>query len=429
MDKIFSDSTWFQSSGPCTVSASSHEIERAIWFKSPPIDHSFWYRVALIQLTTDSRDQGWVSNKADGIWSWFELAILPDAASEKPRKSKEDKELVWRSHHNRLASSSSTRHFGITFDRRSELFANIQIGDVLAIRVCARFSGWENDAQNGFVTARVLDEDFFLPRRWSLSDDTIPTLSSTIEGGCYSVVSNSPCILKSVDNKLQSKIWFTTGAFDEHAIKQLEALQLFTVSRCQQIGETSGSFSWFDLVILEAPHATSPKIKNGVSLVWRSHCNGTHPDPFGQQGQVFDIEISDAEIAQSQQIVEIKDSLEPGNVIGVRVCTQYRGWENHALSGQLVVRIRNQGESGQGTVHGSHPSENQQASSNSSEASLADAHHSLGMNGAVPPTSPAALPLEAPNMMGADEHQKTRKSLFSTWPSHLKWPQDKKGGR
>jgi hypothetical protein len=32
-----------------------------------------------------------------------------------------------------------------------------------------------------------------------------------------------------------------------------------------------------------------------------------------------------------------------GNVIGVRVCANFEGWENHALEGRLAIRMANEG--------------------------------------------------------------------------------------
>jgi hypothetical protein len=104
-------------------------------------------------------------------------------------------------------------------------------------------------------------------------------------------------------------------ALDAPAIKRLESIQLFTYSRFQESQKepvaSGNSFSWFDLVILETPFSTTPKVTNGVSLVWQSHSNGssfTHS--FGIQGQLFDIDVTDDEIPRSQQIVQIKGSLE-----------------------------------------------------------------------------------------------------------------------
>ncbi|KAH6902475.1 acyl transferase/acyl hydrolase/lysophospholipase [Coprinopsis sp. MPI-PUGE-AT-0042] len=343
------DNAWLQSEAPCIpVAANDDQVATRIWFKSKPIDRKFCFRVTQLQLATDSKDQGYVMDKKAGSWTWFELVILQDEASNEPKKSKDGKELVWRSHSNRLGNdTSTTRHFGAVFDRRSELLMNLEVGDVLAVRVCARFPGWVNYAENGYIVARVLNEDLFTPHHWTLSTDIVPSLSDTIQDGSYSIMSSTSCFVKSDANDLASKIWFATAALDEHAIKQLEAVQLFTYSRCQESRKEAiaegDSFSWFDLVVLETPFETTPKVLNGVSLVWQSHSNwSAFIHPFGIQGQVFDIDISDEEVPRSQQIAQIKACLEPGNAIGVRVCAQYPGWENFAQSGQLVVRISNE---------------------------------------------------------------------------------------
>jgi hypothetical protein len=118
---------WIKSDSPCTVYGNDDRIESKIWFKSKPIDRSFCYRVTQLQLCTDSKDQGWVSDGTQGSWSWFEIVILPDKQATKPRTSEDGKELVWRSHHNRLATQKTTAHFGMVFDRRSELLTYLQV--------------------------------------------------------------------------------------------------------------------------------------------------------------------------------------------------------------------------------------------------------------------------------------------------------------
>lgn len=105
-----------------------------------------------------------------------------------------------------------------------------QVGDVLAVRVCSRFQGWFNYADEGYVMARVLNEgtfrisiqqngietntnvgaDLFTPHRWTLSSDVIPSLSEDVEDGSYSFMSTTPCFVQSTGSELASQIWFTT---------------------------------------------------------------------------------------------------------------------------------------------------------------------------------------------------------------------------
>ncbi|KAG7094147.1 hypothetical protein E1B28_007759 [Marasmius oreades] len=334
---------WLKSEKECLVKGVDDSAASQIWFKSKPLERNFCYRVTQLQLCTDSQDQGWVDKRASGNWTWFELVILPGENATQPRVNKEGKELAWRSHNNKLGDLAGfTRHFGVVFDRRSQLLANLEVGDVLAVRVCARFSGWENKAKSGYIVARVLNEDLFTPHFWTLTSDVVPTLAPHIVDGSYSFVSTSSCVVKAVNNELQSKIWFTTPALDQDYINRLEAVQLITKSR-YQLDRTlevkkGDSFSWFDIVILKKPTDTVPKTETGVSLVWLSHSNGSKfIDEYGHQGQLFDEE--DKEQLRAREIIQIKGSLEPGDVIGVRVCAQFPGWENYAEFGQLVVRL------------------------------------------------------------------------------------------
>ncbi|KAK7434582.1 hypothetical protein VKT23_020118 [Stygiomarasmius scandens] len=340
------DEKWLVSTDSCEIRGTSEDVASEIWFKSKPVTDSFCYRVTQLQLCTDSRDQGFADDKSKGNWTWFEIVILPDEQATEPRRNKDGKELAWISHNNQLANQDSTMHFGAIFDRRCELLVNLEVGDVLAVRACARFSGWANYAKKGYIVARTLKEDLFTPHSWTLQSAVRPKLLD-VEDGSYSFVSTTSCTVRSSSDEMQSKIWFTTPSLDEHAINKLESVQLVTFSRLQldmnSAPETDNSFSWFDLVILEKSTDTVPKTKNGISLVWRSHSNSSKfIGRFGHQGQLFDIQdIDSTSNARAKEIVQIRSFLDPGDVIAVRVCAQFRGWENYAESGQLIVRISN----------------------------------------------------------------------------------------
>lgn len=70
---------------------------------------------------------------------------------------------------------------------------------------------------------------------------------------------------------------------DEDAISRIQEIRLCTTSRHQ--GSVSdpaaGSWSWFDIVILENPQASTPRVKDGITLVWKSHVN---PVQYTTQG-------------------------------------------------------------------------------------------------------------------------------------------------
>jgi hypothetical protein len=100
---------------------------------------------------------------SQGAWSWFEIAILPDENSHEPKRTKDDQEMAWKSHSNQLAHEDRTMHYGYMFDRRSELLAHIEVGNVLAVRACVRFSGWANYAEHAFITTRTINEGVHRP--------------------------------------------------------------------------------------------------------------------------------------------------------------------------------------------------------------------------------------------------------------------------
>ena len=69
------------------------------------------------------------------------------------------------------------------------------------------------------------------------------------------------------------------------------------------------SFSWFDLVVLEMPSATTPRIENGVSLVWKSHANDSSViDPTHYfNGRLYDTQITGEQIEITPELGELRD--------------------------------------------------------------------------------------------------------------------------
>ncbi|PWN39418.1 FabD/lysophospholipase-like protein [Ceraceosorus guamensis] len=333
---------------PLVVQVTEQDSVSQTWFTSQPLSRKFVSRVAEIQLCTDSHDQGAAALAGAGSQTWFDIAILPSADSTEIKRSKSGREMVWTSHFNQISPDHSlnvpVRHFGTVFDRRADLLACLAEGDVLAIRVCARRRGSVNTATRAFVTAHL-----FTPQNWTLTNSTIPKHEAEIKDGVYTFSATTSCLVRAEDSKVRSSIWMTSPALDRAAIDQLESVQLFTRSRFQRLPEegvspaieAKDSFSWFDIVILDSPSATTPRIVNGVTLCWLSHQNVTNDfSRTGQAGQLFDIdEQKDVRCAEIQNI---KSALEEGNVLAVRVCAQYKGWENYAKDGKLVVRISNE---------------------------------------------------------------------------------------
>jgi hypothetical protein len=110
----------------CRVDGVAGTVASTIWFKTEPLDNTFRYRAAQLQLYTDSGDLGNVPDKSIASSSWFEIVIFPNADSTGPRVV-DGKELSWRSHNNTLGLSSHSRHFGIIFDRRGDLLDAIEV--------------------------------------------------------------------------------------------------------------------------------------------------------------------------------------------------------------------------------------------------------------------------------------------------------------
>ncbi|KAF8158515.1 acyl transferase/acyl hydrolase/lysophospholipase [Crassisporium funariophilum] len=319
-----------RSSAQCRVEASSDAVVSQIWFKTDPIDRSFAYRAVQLQLQTDSCDQGHSETVVAGNWSWFELVIFKDIHATEPQK-KDGKELAWRSHGNRTdpldQKDTVSRHFGIVIDRRQDLLDALELGNVIGVRVCAKFPGWINDAR----------EDIFTPMSWTLSSkDTPDDIPESIQDGVYSLTPTSSCHVKSTNDEQVHAIWFSTPVLDADVVNKIEDVQLFTYAHHEgtPAGDAVGIWCWFDLIILDSLESVEPKVKDGRALVWRSH---DVPRDAGEDSEQI------GKILGGPDLLGLLEVLQPGNVIAVRACARFPGWEMHAHSARLVVRISNKG--------------------------------------------------------------------------------------
>ncbi|KIJ40903.1 hypothetical protein M422DRAFT_60526 [Sphaerobolus stellatus SS14] len=300
-----------------------------ISFKSGPVDRTFCYRAVQLQLYTDSCHQGYVDDYKQGCWSWFEVVILKDANATEPLV-RDGKVYSWRSHENRLDSKLDVaRHFGVIFDRRAEILDALEPGNCIGVMLCTRFPGWVNDA----------GEDIFSPMSWTLNTaDTPDDIPEAIKDGMYTLTLTTDCYVKSADSNLVSKIWFTTPILDEYTISHIQDIRLFTFAHRQAHAslDSKGTWSWFDLCILESSEATTPKMNQGVrSLVWLSH--EISPDATGPG---YDINQEGIHFTGQHELISL---LKSRDVIGVRVCARFKDWELSTRNGRLVVRISNQG--------------------------------------------------------------------------------------
>ncbi|KAI0246917.1 hypothetical protein BJV78DRAFT_1096634, partial [Lactifluus subvellereus] len=127
------------------VKSSNASKTSKIWFKTTPLTAGIIPYIEQVQLCTYSHDQGWATAPGTSSWSWFEIVILPGNQSGKPG----DDGPAWTSHHNRTNSSNFPGHTGAVFDRQHELIRSLQPSNVLAVRVCAQYPDWSNEAARG----------------------------------------------------------------------------------------------------------------------------------------------------------------------------------------------------------------------------------------------------------------------------------------
>ncbi|KAG7409935.1 Calcium-independent phospholipase A2-gamma [Fusarium oxysporum f. sp. rapae] len=106
-----------------------------------------------MKLVAKSRDQGFIDDPLAGNWTWFEIAILKTKYSEEPRV-KDGIHLVWVSHRNRFLSKDYGWEEGVEFGKDHDIFRLLEEGNVIAVRLCARFQAWQIKARTGYL---VLD--------------------------------------------------------------------------------------------------------------------------------------------------------------------------------------------------------------------------------------------------------------------------------
>ncbi|KAF3388415.1 Phospholipase A I [Penicillium rolfsii] len=139
------------------VSGKSDAIENRIWFKTNALNAATIKSFQSIQLFAETHDQGHVDDTSLGNWTWLELAIFEDESSDKPR-TKDSVELVWLSHKNRFLTDEYGWMAGQVFGRDHDLLRQLEPGNVLAVRVCARFPGWELYGKDAYLIFDVGDE-------------------------------------------------------------------------------------------------------------------------------------------------------------------------------------------------------------------------------------------------------------------------------
>ena len=99
--------------------------------------------------------------------------------------------------------------------------------------------------------------------------------------------SAGPCRVEGRDSSVSSQIWFKSKPVDKAFCYRVTQLQLCTDSHDQGTlaasldSNVGGSWTWFEVVVLDSPKATKPKISNGSEQVSRSHDNRFQKSEYG----------------------------------------------------------------------------------------------------------------------------------------------------
>lgn len=137
------------------------------------------HRIRAVKLFAESHDQGFADDIAAGNWTWFELAILESDAATAPKVTKDGVELVWTSHPNRFKSSEYGWKAGGTFSSERDLLNFLEPGNVIAVRICARFSCWKIFAANGHLLFDISDQNGMRASEVWLVTNLVLTLNSS----------------------------------------------------------------------------------------------------------------------------------------------------------------------------------------------------------------------------------------------------------
>ncbi|KAF8699525.1 Patatin-like phospholipase, partial [Rhizoctonia solani] len=137
----------------CELRSRDHNIKSEIWFSTPPLDSATISKLDTIQIFTESRDQGFVSDPYTASYSWFDLVILPPSEDARAKMS-QGLECAWRSHTNSIGSPHLEVLEGFVFGRKHDLWNSLKEGDAIAVRASSRFGAWANLANDGCLELR-----------------------------------------------------------------------------------------------------------------------------------------------------------------------------------------------------------------------------------------------------------------------------------
>ncbi|OJD31457.1 patatin-like phospholipase [Diplodia corticola] len=134
-----------------------------VWFHTGPLRRDTIQRIHGLKVFAETHDQGFCDNPAGGNWTWLELAILEKEWDTTPKRAR-GIDLVWFDHAIRHdeerddeAASFKWRH-GDVFRKKHKLLRFLEEGNCIAVRLCARFQGWQITGGSAYLVIDIDEE-------------------------------------------------------------------------------------------------------------------------------------------------------------------------------------------------------------------------------------------------------------------------------
>ncbi|OAA53139.1 Di-copper centre-containing [Cordyceps fumosorosea ARSEF 2679] len=145
------------------VEGKGPDVVAETWFKSPPLHGQTIRMIRGVKLYAESHDQGYVSDLTEGNWTWLQLAIFACETDTTPKKDSQGQELVMTSHSNKVNSRNFEWMEGSAVNMRRIFLKALEPGNVIAVRLCARFRGWKIFATNGHLVIDIGEDNQAYP--------------------------------------------------------------------------------------------------------------------------------------------------------------------------------------------------------------------------------------------------------------------------
>lgn len=139
----------FVSPSPLSVKSQSGFVSK-LWFYTPPLDDMAVDHLAAVQLLTTSNDQGWATSSQGDSWTWFEVGVFksPEELAQCEKVGQGEQGWRW-SHGNKGATSMTQDRKGRLVTAGEDILKRLGGGSVLAVRICAKYPMWANNAHRG----------------------------------------------------------------------------------------------------------------------------------------------------------------------------------------------------------------------------------------------------------------------------------------